>query len=80
MAHHQYYVVLHDDQWKVTYDGKRYGPYDTQREAYSDAVEAAKHEGSKGHQAQVFIQGGDNEFRVEWTYGRDPYPPPGLSK
>jgi len=77
MAHHKYFVVLHEGKWKISYDGKHYGPYDTQRLAYLSAAEAAKKAGDKGDQAQVFIQGKDNQFRAEWTYGKDPYPPPG---
>ena len=77
MEHHKYYVMFHDGQWKVSYDGTRYGPYDTQREAYRDAVDVAKKEGDKGHRAQVFIQLKEDEFRAGWTYGSDPYPPSG---
>lgn len=77
MAHHKYYVVIHNGEWKVSYEGKHYGPYKTQREAYLDAAKTAKGWGDAGHQAQVFIQGRDNQFRAEWTYGKDPYPPPG---
>lgn len=75
--HHKYYVVLHEGRWKITYDTDRYGPYQTQRDAYLTAVDAAKEAGEHGDQAQVFIQGRDNQFRAEWTYGKDPYPPPG---
>lgn len=78
MARHEYYVVFHENEWKVKYNGKHYGPYRTQRIAYEDAVEAAQKAGRKGEQAQVFIQRRDNnQFRIEWTYGKDPYPPPG---
>jgi hypothetical protein len=78
VAHQKYYVVFHEGAWKITYDGKRYGPYANQREAYRSAVDAAQKAGKQGDQAQVFIQRRDNnEFRVEWTYGNDPYPPPG---
>lgn len=77
MARAQYFVVLHEDEWKISFDGKRYGPYSTQALAIRDAVEAAHASGEKGHDAQVLIQGRDNKFRTEWTYGNDPYPPPG---
>lgn len=75
---HEYYVVFHQNEWKIKYDNEHYGPYKTQREAYEVAVDAAQKAGAKGEQAQVFIQRRDNnQFRVEWTYGKDPYPPPG---
>ena len=78
MAHHKYFVVFHQGQWKINYNGKHYGPYANQRAAYQDAVETAQKAGKKGDQAQVFIQRRDNnQWRAEWTYGKDPYPPPG---
>ena len=52
-------------------------PYQTQREAYRTAVDAAHATGEKGLDAQVLIQGENNQFRTEWTYGNDPYPSPG---
>ncbi len=77
MARTQYFVVLHNGEWKIKLDGKHYGPYKTQRAAIRDAVDAAHKSGEKGLDAQVLVQGTDNKFRTEWTYGHDPYPPPG---
>jgi hypothetical protein len=73
----QYYVVLHERQWKISLNGKHHGPYATQRDAIRTAVDAAHKSGKDGHDAQVLVQGRDNQFRTEWTYGHDPYPPPG---
>lgn len=74
MARAQYFVVLHEGKWKIKFDGKHYGPYDTQRAAIRAAVDSAhKAQGD----SQVLVQGENNQFRTEWTYGRDPYPPPG---
>jgi hypothetical protein len=57
---------------------KHYGPYATQQRAIRAAVEAAHKAGGEGHHdAQVLVQGQDSKFRTEWTYGHDPYPPPG---
>ena len=69
----QYFVVLHNGEWKITLNGKHYGPYRTQENAIKAAVEAAHKAGN----SQVLVQGRDNKFRTEWTYGNDPYPPPG---
>jgi hypothetical protein len=77
MAREQYVVVLHEQQWKISYDGKHYGPYPTQKAAIDAAVTAAHDAGTKGYDAQVLVQGADNRFRTEWTYGNDPYPPRG---
>lgn len=77
MARKEYYVVLHEGEWKVKHDGVRHGPYRTQKEAIDVAVSWAHEDGKNGHDAQVLVQGKDNKFRTEWTYGHDPYPPPG---
>lgn len=77
MARAQYFVVLHEGEWKVKHNGKHYGPYDTQADAIKVAVDAAHGSGENGYDAQVLIQGRDNKFRTEWTYGNDPFPPRG---
>lgn len=74
MARNQYFVVSHQGEWKISHNQKHYGPYPTQKAAIRAAVDAA-HE-SKGD-SQVLIQGENNQFRTEWTYGNDPYPPAG---
>lgn len=74
MARKQYFVVLHQGEWKISFNQKHYGPYSTQRAAIKAAVDAAHR--AQGD-AQVLIQGQDNKFRTEWTYGNDPYPPGG---
>lgn len=77
MARLQYFVVLHEGQWKIKFNDKHFGPYTTQVSAIRSAVDAAHGSGKDGHDAQVLIQGKDHQFRTEWTYGNDPYPPPG---
>jgi hypothetical protein len=77
MARARYFVVLDDSQWKVNVDGQHYGPCRTQRDAIRAAVDTAHQAGAGGHDAQVLVQGQNNQFRTEWTYGHDPYPPPG---
>ena len=77
MKREQYFVVLKDGKWMVSLNGQHYGPYATQKLASKSAVDAAHKSGQKGLNAQVLIQGENNQFRTEWTYGEDPYPPPG---
>lgn len=77
MARARYVVVKHQGEWKISYNQKHYGPYATQKAAIKIAVDAAHKAGQKGHDSQVLIQGEDNRFRTEWTYGNDPYPPAG---
>jgi len=77
MARTQFIVVKHEGEWKINTDGKRSAPYRTQKEAIRAAVDAAHKAGREGRDSQVLIQGEDNAFRTEWTYGNDPYPPVG---
>lgn len=77
MARAQYFVVLNAGEWKIKFEDKHYGPYTTQRAAINAAVTAAHSSGEKGVDAQVFVQGEDHQFRTEWTYGHDPFPPRG---
>lgn len=77
MARTVYYVVRQSGEWKIKLGDTHYGPYDTQARAIRAAVDAAHESGKKGHDAQVLIQGENNQWRTEWTYGHDPYPPRG---
>lgn len=77
MARLQYVVVHHQNEWKISFEGKHYGPYTSQREAIKSAVNAAHKAGMQGSNSQVLVQGENNQFRTEWTYGNDPYPPRG---
>jgi hypothetical protein len=77
MDRDQYYVVLHEGEWKIKHDGRSSHPYATQREAIDSAVEAAHAASDSGQLSQVLVQGEDLLFRTEWTYRKDPYPPPG---
>ena len=67
MAHIPY-IVFRDQGQCTSVNGVHYGPYATQRDAVRAAVDAA-HKAGNG---QVLLQ---DQFRVEWTYGKDPYPP-----
>jgi hypothetical protein len=73
----QYFVVNHENKWKISFEGKHYGPYATQKDAIKVAIDTAHKAGANGHDAQVLVQGMDSKFRTEWTYGNDPYPPKG---
>jgi hypothetical protein len=77
MARAVYYVVLHEGKWKIKFNDRHSGSYATQEEAIRVAVNRAHADGRKGQDAQVLVQGEDLQFRTEWTYGHDPYPPPG---
>jgi hypothetical protein len=67
--------MLYERQWKVRFGSKHAGPYATQKEAIAAAVDAAHKVGKTNPDgALVRVQGTNNEFRAEWTYGKDPYP------
>jgi hypothetical protein len=72
MAHTPYVVFRDHGQWKIKSKGMHYGPYPTQRDAIRAAVDAAHLAGLKGLNGQVLLQ---DQFSIEWTYGKDPYPP-----
>lgn len=77
MARAQYFVVKNQSGWCVKLMGEQYGPYSSQAVAVKAAVAAAQKAGELGHDAQVVVQGADNQFRTEWTYGTDPFPAQG---
>ena len=68
------YIIFRDQgQWKIKSNSVAFaGPYPTQRDAIRAAVDAAHEAGLKGLNGQVVLQ---DQFRIEWTYGKDPYPP-----
>lgn len=72
-----YYVVKHQGEWKVKMNDVHYGPYATQAAAITAAKSAAHANARKSVDSQVLVQGENNQFRTEWTYGKDPFPPIG---
>ena len=67
MAHTPFIVFREQGQWSIKSKGVHYGPYPTQRDAIRAAVDAAHQAGG-----QVLLQ---DQMSIEWTYGKDPYPP-----
>ena len=70
----QYFVLNDDGHWKIKAGYRFTGPYDSQTEAMYAAIDYAEKDGQAGRAAEVLVQGEDRAYRVEWTYGRDPYP------
>lgn len=66
-----YYVVLHDSRWKIRFGGLHFGPYRTEEDATRYAVQTAHKAGQLGFDAQVFTQGQNTRFCIEWTYATD---------
>jgi len=74
-AREKLFVVMHGSQWKVRHNERLSEPYLTSACALRAAIDEAQTIGRQGSGAQVFVPvmtGG--EFRLEWTYGLDPYP------
>jgi hypothetical protein len=79
MARFYYYVVKSGAKWETKYTGQTTTySYDTQAAAMTHAVGAAKSYHEKtGKPSGVRVQGRDNLWQDERSYGNDPFPPPG---
>jgi hypothetical protein len=70
------YVVTYGNNWKVKCEHCGEDIKGTQAEA----IKLAKSHVAglpAGTLSQILIQGADSQFRAEWTYGKDPFPPRG---
>lgn len=61
-----YVVVLHNREWKISFNGRHYGPYPTRALALESARDAAQRARDVGYDAHVLSQGSDFRFQVEW--------------
>jgi hypothetical protein len=68
------YVVRHGQQWGVRGEGndRLTAVFDTQADALARGRAIAQNERS-----ELRIQDSDGKFREAWSYGKDPFPPPG---
>ena len=67
-------VVPRGDEWIVRRDGadRATSIHPTQ----ADAIEVGR-EIARNQQTELFIHRPDGRIREGWSYGNDPYPPPG---
>ena len=65
----QYFIIFDNNEWKISFNDKHYGPYPDQDEAVEAAVEAAYAMGAIGIDAQVLVREAENKIRTEWAYG-----------
>lgn len=79
MARLRYDAVPNGTRWTIKFEGKAYGDFATQKAAARQAVDWAHEQGSKGHDAQVYVHRPDGTFRVEWTTGTTRTRPPARS-
>ena len=71
MAAEQYIILRDNGEWKINFNGKHYGPYESQEAAVEAAIDAAYAMGEIGIDAQVAVQDLDLQVRTAWTYGED---------
>ena len=62
--------------WTIHFDGEKFGPYKTEREAMLFAIDAAQKLGQRGECTQVLVLEEDGSVRPAWAFG-DSYPPQG---
>jgi hypothetical protein len=74
MAEVRYLVVKKCDGWKVVTGSTQFGPFADRVRAIEAAIELADRTGRDGRDSQVLVRSEDRRDRIEWTYGRDPYP------
>lgn len=77
MAKDLYFVLLHEKQWNIKCGDEYLGSYDTREAAIKHAIDKAQKAGEvnpDGAEVRV-LRTFNTEFRREWTYGKDPYPP-----
>lgn len=73
MAAEQYFIVQDNNEWKISFKDKHYGPFDSQQEAIEAAIDAAYAMGNIGIDAEVLVQDADQKLSTAWSYGPDFY-------
>jgi hypothetical protein len=71
------YVVSHGQQWKMKCD---HCSAEQITNTQTEAIKLARQHVASlpaGTLAEIRVQGVGGQWRTEWTYGKDPYPPPG---
>ena len=71
MAAEQYLILLDSGEWKINFNGRHYGPYESQEAALEAAIDAAYAMGEIGIDAQVAVRDLDLQVRTAWTYSED---------
>jgi uncharacterized protein DUF2188 len=78
MARVVYRVVPDGSDWKVTREGVDQSGFAIKTDAVSYGQSHARGEWEKDHRlTQLVVHKGDGTFEYEYTYGEDPFPPPG---
>jgi len=76
MPRRRYLVERVGTRWKIRIEEHELGPYVSQAEAVSAAIDAAQQAGpDETDGTQVLVQRLDPTYRIIWTFGEDPFPP-----
>jgi hypothetical protein len=67
MSPKRYFIVGHDDEWKIKFADEEFGPYRSQSEAMMFAVDAARKLMKRGAAAEVCLLGENGNFSAEWS-------------
>jgi hypothetical protein len=70
----EYLVAREREGWFIDFDGERFGPYISEREALLFAIDAAHALGLKGEPTRVLSRDETGGRNIAWTYRQDPYP------
>jgi hypothetical protein len=73
MARKVYRVLPSGSSWKLTGPAGTLSTHNTKAPAVSAGQTAAKND----QPSQLVVHKADGTFEYEYTYGNDPYPPPG---
>jgi hypothetical protein len=63
--------------WKVQWEGGRIDNHYQMQEAAISRARTLVGSLPAGTCSQILVQRPDGQFRTEWTYGKDPFPPVG---
>lgn len=69
MPAEQYFVIMENGEWKISFKDVHYGPYATRQAAIDDAVEAAAAMSNIGIDVQVMVKDTDQDSVKPWTNG-----------
>ncbi len=71
MPAEQYFILQDNNEWKISFNDKLYGPYGTQQDAIEAAIDVAYAMGEIGIDTEVLVKDADQKLKTEWTYGQN---------
>ena len=71
MPTYRFLIVFEQGEWGIKYCDRMIGPFSSQQDSISAAIEAARDSGCLGHETEVLVRDEDGSLRAIWTYGED---------